>query len=311
LKEEVRNRQTNWVVNTGLFTNILLAFSKLIAGSLGASQALLADGVNSVSDIVYYIVIKVFISLAKKPPDVEHPYGHTQLESIAALTVGAFVTVTGITLFIDSLTATIELLTGQVKAEATVFFTLWVGLGAIIVKIFLAIYSLVIARRTKNAAVMAIAQDHRNDVLATAGAVIGIILSKLGFPWVDPLAGAAVSLIISYTGINILRTSSADLMDTVPGRALSQKIIEILKPIEEIKTIEEIHAHRFGPYFIVNITIGLEGSLTVKEGDAVATRVEDTLYRELDYIRRVYVHYHPATPPDKRKKGAGGTDLIL
>jgi cation diffusion facilitator family transporter len=153
------------------------------------------------------------------------------------------------------------------------------------------------------------AQDHRNDVIATSGAVIGILLSELGFRWVDPLAGALVSLVIIYTGINILRESSADLMDTIPGQALAKKIVEVLKPIKAIKTIEEIHAHRFGPYFVVNLTIGLDGSSSIKEGDDVATCVENTLYEELDYVRKVYVHYHPATMNPNLDKGTAGINI--
>jgi len=105
-------------------------------------------------------------------------------------------------------------------------------------------------------------------------------------------------LIILRTGINILRESTADLMDTVPGQALAQRITELLHPIPGVKQIEEVHAHRFGPYLVVNVTIGVDGVLTVVEGDKIASQVEHALIEQVEFVRRVHVHYHPAIPSE-------------
>lgn len=82
---EERRKKAETVVNVGLFFNAVLALVKVIAGILGHSQALLADGINSISDVIYFIAVKIFVRLSGKPADSEHPYGHHQLESIAAL----------------------------------------------------------------------------------------------------------------------------------------------------------------------------------------------------------------------------------
>jgi divalent metal cation (Fe/Co/Zn/Cd) transporter len=103
-----------------------------------------------------------------------------------------------------------------------------------------------------------------------------------------------VALLILRTGIGILRQSSDDLMDSVPSHFLDRKIRSILENIPEIRSIEEIHAHRFGPYFVINLTIGIDGALDVHNGDAIATRVEQLLAQRIEMVRRVYVHYHPA-----------------
>jgi divalent metal cation (Fe/Co/Zn/Cd) transporter len=103
-----------------------------------------------------------------------------------------------------------------------------------------------------------------------------------------------VALVILRTGVEILRQSSDDLMDTVPGRSLAQQITGLLSSIPGIEQTEEIHAHRFGPYLVINVTIGVDGSLSVAEGDAIASQVERALCREVEFLRRVHVHYHPA-----------------
>jgi cation diffusion facilitator family transporter len=94
-----RERQSSLAVNLGLVANLFLAALKTSIGVLGHSPALLADGINSTSDVAYYLVVIVFMKLAREPADTEHPYGHSQLESIAALIVGSFVITTAIAIF--------------------------------------------------------------------------------------------------------------------------------------------------------------------------------------------------------------------
>jgi len=101
---------------------------------------------------------------------------------------------------------------------------------------------------------MALAYDHRNDLLSALAAAIGILLGRMGYLWVDPLAGAVVALFVLRTGVTIVRESSQDLMDTIPGKALASRITQLVQSISGVEQVEEIHAHRFGPYLVVNVT---------------------------------------------------------
>ena len=289
-----RERKSMTAVKTGLAVNILLAILKTSVGILGHSPALLADGINSTSDVAYYLVVAVFMRLAGKPPDHEHPYGHRQLESIAALVVGSFVITTAVAIFWNAINDIYDLFIGKSSFGGAAIIALWVAVFTISLKITLVIFTNRIGRETKNAAVMALAYDHRNDVYAAISAAVGIALGRVGYLWVDPLAGALVALFILRTGVEILRESSDDLMDTVPGKALAERISRFVQPISGVQQIEEIHAHRFGPYLVVNVTVGVDGRISVIEGDDIACQVEQTLYQNIKLLRRVYVHYHPA-----------------
>ncbi len=286
-------------VHSGLAANILLAVLKTSTGIFGHSPALLADGINSTSDVAYYAVITIFMRLARKPADAEHPYGHTQMDTIAALVVGAFVITTAIAIFWDAANDVYDLATGEKTFGGAASIALWVALFTLLLKAGLAVWTRSVGKRTHSATVQALAFDHRNDVFSAGAVSVGIFLGRLGYPWVDPLAGVAVSLLILFTGIQILRDSSADLMDTVAGNELAGKISALAREIAGIKQIEEIHAHRFGIYLVVNITIGLDGAMTVAEGDKIASQVEKKLLGGIEFLRRVHVHYHPA------RKGRG------
>ncbi|XCN73431.1 MAG: cation diffusion facilitator family transporter [Candidatus Electrothrix aestuarii] len=291
---EHRRKKAENVVNVGLFCNTVLALVKVVAGIIGHSQALLADGINSISDVIYFIAVKIFVRLSGKPADCEHPYGHHQLESIAALVIGAFVITTGAAIFWDSIDFAFKLFTGAVPSHPIGQFALYVALATIFTKILLMLQARKVGQETGNLAIKALAQDHLNDIFASAGAAIGITLSQMGAPWVDPVAGAVVAVIMAKTGLDILREASSDLMDNVPSEELAREIYDLLEEVIEVEAIEDIHAHRFGPYLVVNLTICIDGDLTVRKGDEIADQVESKLLKGIEMLRKVYVHYHPA-----------------
>lgn len=288
-----RGARSLLAVNLGLTANILLAILKTSIGIVGRSPALLADGINSTSDVAYYVVVRVFMQLARKPADREHPYGHSQLESIAALVVGAFVITTAVAIFWDAVNKVYDLLSGQGSFAGAEPIALAVALFTVALKLVLFTVTQRIARQTGNAAVLALSYDHRNDILASSGAALGIFLGRSGLPWVDPLAGALVALLILRTGIEILRTATADLMDDVPSQELTVQVQKTLLGIPGVQHVEEVYAHRFGPYLVLNVTIGIDGALSVAAGDSIASEAEKLLYDNIDLLRRVHIHYHP------------------
>jgi cation diffusion facilitator family transporter len=288
------DKKGQMVVNLGLIWNIALAAGKTTMGIVGHSTALLSDGINSTSDVAYYIVVKIFMKMAGQPPDPEHPYGHRQMESIAALTVGSFVITTAIAIFWTAVNNVFDQLKGRGEVSQATLGALWVALFTVAVKIVLTVYTRTVGEKTGSLAIKALAYDHRNDIFSALAASLGIFLARRGHLWVDPLAGALVALLILRTGIGILRQSTDDLMDSVPSHFLDRKIRALLESIPEIRSIEEIHAHRFGPYFVINLTIGIDGGMEVHSGDAIATRVEQLLAARIEMVRKVYVHYHPA-----------------
>jgi cation diffusion facilitator family transporter len=294
-----RDRKSLWAINLGLILNIILSMAKTTFGILTHSPALLAEGINSTSDVAYYVVASIFMRLAKKPADNEHPYGHRQLESIASLVVGAFVVATAIAVFWGSVDTRWDLMDGKLTSLGSHPFALRVALTTVVIKILLFFYVRKLGKETHNPIVDALAYDHRNDIFSASAASIGIFLSQHGLLWGDPLAGALVALLILRTGIHILRESSVELMDAVPSRELAQQISNLIKNVRGVQQLEELQAHRFGPHLVVNLTIGINGSLSVKQGDRIATKVETLIYDSIPNIRHIHVHYHPAEDSHK------------
>lgn len=291
-------------VNIALAANSGLAALKTAVGILGHSPALLADGINSTSDVAYNIIIKIFVRLAHKPADPEHPYGHRQFESIAALVVGAFVLTTAVAILWDAANEIYDLVSGETAFARASLGAQIAALFTVGIKTWLARMTRRIGRQTGNLAIRALALDHRNDIFSAAAASLGIFLARAGYPLFDPLAGGLVALVIFKTGLGILRESSGELMDTVPAAELRQQVQAAITGIPGVLALEEMQAHRFGPYLVINLTIAVEGGLTVAEGDAIAAHLERDLHRDIDLLRRVHIHYHPLSAMTASRAGA-------
>lgn len=302
MNSESNDHQNLLAVNVSLAANLVLAAMKTAVGIVGNSPALLADGVNSTSDVVYLVIVRIYMGLAGKPPDREHPFGHRQLESIAAVVVGAFVVTTAVAIFWKAVNQVYLFGIGQNELERARAVTLWVALFTVVLKVALTVYTARVGRRTGSIAVLALTRDHRNDIFSISAAAIGIFLGRAGYGWVDPAAAAVVAFVILHTGITILRESSADLMDLLPGERVSARIRQLLEEVSGVEQVEEIHVHRIGPYLLVDVTIGIDGSMSVADGDEIANHVEGTLRKNVEYLHRVSVHYHPSTTrrPDDR-----------
>jgi cation diffusion facilitator family transporter len=288
---ELRGRQ---VINLGLGTNVLLASLKTAVGVLGHSPALLAEGINSTSDIAYYLVVSVFMRISRKPPDQDHPFGHGQLESISALIIGSFVITTGIAVFWNAVNNVYDILIGVSDFSGATSGAMLVGVFTVLLKIGLTVLTRRIGINTGSTTIKALAQDHRNDFLSASAASVGIYMGRLGKLWVDPFAGAIVAVLILITGIQILRDASVSIMETIPSEEITQRIRDLLDHVPGVVSVEEILARRLGPYLTINLTLCIEGSLTVEQGDEIATLAEKKLYENIDFLRHVHIHYHPA-----------------
>ncbi len=280
-------------INLSLGVNLLLAALKTTVGLFGGSRALLADGINSTVDVVYLVIVRIFMRLAGEPPDREHPFGHRQMESIAAVVVGAFVMTTAVVIFYDAVDEVYQLWIGKSQFRGAEPVALWVALVTVILKVWLTMLTGRIGRETGSIAVLAVARDHRNDIFSITAAAVGIFLGR-SYPWVDPMAAAVVAVLIMYTGITILRESSADLMNVLPSKPVAERIRRLIEVLPDVQQVEEIHAHRIGSHLMVDVTIGIDGNLTVADGDQIANRVEDTLRDNIEFLHRVSVHYHPS-----------------
>jgi cation diffusion facilitator family transporter len=301
MKEEITpekaDKLSDFTVNLGLFYNIVLALFKTVFGIIGHSTALLADGIMSTSDVVYYIAVKICLKMANKPADEEHPFGHKQMELIASIVIAAFIITTAITIAWTSIDTFFDLYAGEAEASKVSIFTLlafYIAIFAFVSKIILATYTQYIGNKTKNPAIKALATDHLNDIFSAVAVIVGIAFTVVfHIPWVDPIAGVLVSFFILRTGIEILKDAANGLMDISPNEEMQGLVAQAIDTFPEEIKIESILSHRYGNFYSLNITIGITPEMSISQADNLADNIEKRLLEMDTYLKYVFIHYHP------------------
>ena len=169
------------------------------------------------------------------------------------------------------------------------------GIGAlsVIVKVALSAYLLKTGRQRRSPALEASGQDFRADAVASLGVLGGVFGARLGWPWLDPLVGCLIALLVIRTGLVVARDAVDVLMDRVGDPELVERVTDAARTVNECRAVEQIHARSMGSYLVVDLVIGVPGHLSVHEGDQVAHRVEAAIRQHCPEVAQVRVHVDP------------------
>lgn len=273
---------------TGLVANGVLTIIKFFAGIFGYSQAMIADAINSLFDVLASVIIYLGIKMGKKPEDDEHPYGHENIEVIVSWIVSIIVLLTG---FFLGYSAFHTIVHGHYSRPYSI--ALWVAIITIIIKEILHRYTLKVGNVLNSPAIKASAFDHRSDVLASTSALIGIAGARMGWLFLDPVASLVVSVFIMRTGANIMKQSNRIIMDSVPSEEFIGEIKEIILRYPEIKKISNLRVHPVGRNYIIDVSIFVDKDYTVSKGHEIATNLRESLIKEKHFLKDVIVHVEP------------------
>ena len=272
----------------GLLVNILLTVLKLAAGILGRSQAMIADALHSFSDVIATGGVYIGFKIAEKPADKDHPFGHGNADTLAAVFVALILLLTGIYIGVQAFHIILH-----EEYHTPTNLALGAAILSIVIKELLFRYTLKIGRTIKSQAIIANAWDHRSDVYSSVAALIGIAGAKLGFVMLDPLAGLIIAGLIVRMAFHLMKTNVHILMDGTPDEVILKKVIETTNAVSGVVQTRETRIHPVGPRNIVNIKILVDRNLTVEEGHTIATRVKETLMKNHEEIKDVIVHVEP------------------
>jgi len=278
-------------VLVGLSSNVLLAAIKIVAGILGNSYALLADGIESTLDIFSSVVVLGGIKISSLPADENHPYGHGKAESLAAMTVSLVLLMAGIGIAVKSCLEIMQ------PHHAPAFFTLIILIGVIIAKETLFRFLFSVGSAVDSLSLKTEAWHHRSDALTSAAAFIGISISIIGgkdYARADDWAALAASGIIIFNGINMIKGAVKEIMDYAPSPETEDTIRSIAGGVSGVSAIEKCRVRKSGLNLFVDIHVEVNGQMPVREAHAIAHEVKDALMKAPLGIADVLVHIEPA-----------------
>jgi len=275
----------------GLVINVVLASVKIVAGVVGHAYVLIADGIESALDVGGSIVIWGGLTVAARPPDRTHPYGHGKAEPIAALVVAICVLAAAIGLAIESVR---EILTPH---HGPAPFTLAILVVVIVIKEFLFRYVNRIGRDLESTAVQTDAWHHRSDALTSTAAFIGISVALIGGErWrsADDWAALFACAVIAANGVRLALPAFQEIMDTAPAGKIVRSILAVASSVPGVVEVEKCHARKMGLDYYVDLHVGVDGNISVHEGHEIAHRVKSAIQRSDSRIADVLVHIEPA-----------------
>lgn len=281
---------------TGIWTNVLLVILKLVIGFWGKSQALVADGVHSTSDLFSDAVVLLGLKYGRKEADQQHPYGHGKIETLASLIVGTILFAVGIGVAIHAIESILRAETMTPSAWA-----IWVAAFSIVAKELLYWYTVKVGRRIRSSVLIANAWHHRTDALSSVAVLIGI-----AFAWAKPewrIADSLAALVVAYPILRVSISFSSkalkELIDTVPEEESLKRIEQIALETDGVITVHDITARRSGPDMMMELHLVVDPHQTVFEGHRIANSVEKRLLDEIEGALRVTIHVDPDTEQDR------------
>jgi cation diffusion facilitator family transporter len=271
--------------------NAILCALKIGAGVLGHSYALIADGFESLLDILSSLLTWAGMKYAAKPPDETHPYGHGKAEPMAAI-MGSFIIMAA-----AAGLASESLREMGLPRNAPAIYTLPVLAAVIVAKALHSRRVHKLAHDLNSTAMEADAMHHWTDAITSAAAVVGIIIALIGgvkYRQADNWAALFACAVIAFNGIRIFWPSLRDLMDTAPPAEIRENVRLASARVEGVRATEQCRIRKMGLEYYVDLHVHVDGSITVTEGHEIAHKVKASVRDAVPEVADVLVHIEPA-----------------
>jgi cation diffusion facilitator family transporter len=290
MEAKQRHQVTQRVTLIGALVNALLAFLQISSGLLGHSQALLADGIHTLSDLGSDFIVLLATRQSAKAADKEHPYGHGRFETLASMLLGLILIGVGVGIGFRGFNSIIS--SSQIAPEP---FTLGFAIIAIVSKEGLYHYTLKASKRIHSTLLEANAWHHRSDALSSVIVLCGIGAQMLGVPYMDSLAAAIVALMIGFMGYKLARKALDELIDTSLESELVNNIQHTIEKSDCVKDVHSLRTRSMGGQGYIDAEIRVNPRLTVSEAHHIAFSLEQQIKTEFPQIIDVGIHVDPLT----------------
>lgn len=279
----------------GAVINILLTTAKIIAGIIGKSSAMIADGIHSLSDMVTDLIVIVFVKVSGKERDSNHQYGHGKYETFATMLISFALMIVGVGIFWSGTNKVIDSINGIIIEQPGII-ALYAAIISILSKEALFWYTKIIGERFNSQAVVANAWHHRSDAFSSIGTALGISGAIfLGEEWriLDPIAGIIVSFFIFKVAWKIANPSVKELLESSLPFETENDISVIISNTSGVKGFHNLKTRKIGEIIAVDVHVKVDKELSVECSHQIATQIENSLRDEYGSQSHIGIHIEP------------------
>lgn len=268
--------------------NVLLTVLQLVVGTMAGSQALVADALHSLSDLVSDFVVLVATRQSRKAADAEHPYGHGRFETVGTLALGVLLLGVGV----GMLWAALGKLEHPAEVGRVHVAALWVAAFTLVAKEALFRWLLALGKRVRSSLLVANAWHSRSDAASSLVVCVGIGGNLAGLPLLDPIAAAIVGFMVARMGWVFGWNALSDLVDRGAGAEVVEAIRRTAAATPGVHSVHEVRTRKMGDLLLVDMHIEVDGQLTVEQGHDIAVAARDAVLARHDVLR-VMTHVDP------------------
>jgi cation diffusion facilitator family transporter len=270
--------------------NLLLTAVQVVVGFLAHSQALIADGIHSLSDLIADFVVLLANRHSRKEADEDHHYGHHRYETAASLVLGMLLLSVGVGMLWSAVHKLTEPdLIAHVKPVA-----LYVALTALVAKELLFRYMLAAAERVRSSMLVANAWHARSDAASSLVVALGIIGNLLGYPLLDPVAALIVGFMVTKMGWEFGWDALNDLMDRSASDEHIEEIRQTLLQTPGVQGVHDLRTRKMGDMIMVDAHLEVDGELSVRQGHDIAASARERVMSKLPVLD-VMTHLDPVS----------------
>lgn len=290
-----REKDIFCVTVVGAIVNVLLTICKIIAGVVGNSAAMVADGIHSLSDLLSDVVVLVVTRIASKGSDHKHQFGHGKFEALATLMMSIALIAISLNLMIGGIDSMWDIIKGKQMPVPT-YPALVAAILSVLSKEWLFQITSRVGKRSGSVVVVANAWHHRSDALSSAGAFLGIGGAMLlGDKWtiLDPLVSCVISVVIVIAAIKMAQPSLSELLEASLPDEVEKEIITLASNVDGVQNIHELKTRCNGMSFIIDAHIVVNPLISVVKAHDIATNVERVLCARYGNETQLNIHVEP------------------
>jgi len=309
LRRTARNREqliarASWV---GIAGNAFLSVIKILTGLMAGSLAVVADGVDSCTDIVISIITLITAKILTRPPNKQYPYGYGKADTVATKALSFIILFAGGQLFI---TAIKRLIAAEYQGAPS-FISVIVTLVSIGGKWFLAGYQLRVGKRTGSNMLIATSKNMKNDILISVSVLLGLVFNYLfHMPVLDTLTGLLVSIWVLRVGYQIFLQTSQELMDGITDCTIYNQIFDAVESVEGAHHPHRVRARYIGHKVMISIDLEVDGDLSLRRAHEISHQVEHSIKTRIENVFDVDIHMEPiGDTNDERALGVNKNNL--
>ena len=287
--DEFRNKAGRKASFIAITANCILTVLNIAVGIMSGSYALISEGAHTLSDVATSVIAYAGFKIGQKPADDEHPIGHGRAEAISGLVIVVFLAMVAY----EIITGAFDKILHPELITIPDFYAALMAVFGIFVNFAISEYIIRIGKEIRSPAIVADGKHQKTDIFSSVAILVGVVVSNMGYPILDPIIGLVIGLLIIKTAYGIAKENIDNIMGKVPSPELINRIREVANQTPYAQNAHNIKVNYLGSYATAYLHIELDGNMSLDESHKIVHTVENNILENIPEIKSVMVHACP------------------